>query len=125
LLKHPGIDVNYQDNNGRAALHNAVWGKYGGRLRVKSSYNPNDSPECALLLLERGADPNLKDGGGNSPLCVACGTNGFSCIDLLVKNGADVNLANLAGNTPLHEVFFRANTDCLDLLLKHSNGFTF
>jgi ankyrin repeat protein len=47
LMKHKDIDINYKDSNMRTALHNCCWGPYGGRLKVKSSYNPSDSPECA------------------------------------------------------------------------------
>jgi hypothetical protein len=36
----------------------AVWGKTGGKSNVKMGDNPDDSPECARLLLQAGADPN-------------------------------------------------------------------
>ena len=47
LLEHQTVDIDYLDSNNRTALHNCVWGQYGGRLKQKSSYNPFDSPECA------------------------------------------------------------------------------
>jgi len=33
LLENHSIDIDYQDSNNRTALHNCVWGKYGGRLK--------------------------------------------------------------------------------------------
>ena len=51
LLEHPGMNINQGDSSGRTALHMAVWGRYGGRLRKKASINPEDSPECALLMI--------------------------------------------------------------------------
>mmetsp|Transcript_33180 Transcript_33180/g.24398 ORF Transcript_33180/g.24398 Transcript_33180/m.24398 type:complete len:125 (+) Transcript_33180:352-726(+) len=88
LLKHPNIDIDYRDSNQRTALFNCVWGQYGGRLQQKSSYNPSDSPECAKLLLDKGANPNLQDIDLNSPLIIACGTGGARSIPLLVEYGA-------------------------------------
>lgn len=97
-----------------------MWGRYGGRLKQKSSYNPFDSPECAQLLLEKGANPNTKDITLLSPLAIACGTGGTRCIELLIKYGADVNSQSESGSTPLHECFFRDNIDCLEVLLNFS-----
>lgn len=66
----------------------AVWGKYGGRLRRKASMNPTDSPECTLMLLEKGANPNSLDNNNVTPLHTACGTGGARCIDMLIQYGA-------------------------------------
>ena len=49
----------------------AVWGKYGGRFGKKMGTNPTDSPECAKLLLEAGANSNALDDKGKTPLIVA------------------------------------------------------
>ena len=69
----------------------AAWGKYGGRLGYKASQNGKDSPECLKALLEKGAEPNVRDLKGKSPLAVACRTGAPDCIGLLVAAGADVN----------------------------------
>ena len=69
----------------------AVWGEFGGKNNKKSSICPTDSPECAKLLLEAGANPNLEDRDGLSPLGIACGTGGSRCIDLLMKYNANIN----------------------------------
>ena len=52
-------------------------------------------------LLSRGADPNLRNGKGDTPLMMAIqlGQNGLVDTLLLVK--ANPNLANSAGETPL------------------------
>ena len=87
-MKHPQIDFEIGDSQGRTALHMAVWGKYGGRLRRKASMNPTDSPECTLMLLEKGANPNSLDNNNVTPLHTACGTGGARCIDMLIQYGA-------------------------------------
>ncbi len=44
-----------QDNKGRTALHNAVWGIEGGRDGKRRGHIIlEDSPECAQLLLNAG-----------------------------------------------------------------------
>lgn len=119
LLQYEQADTETQDNQGRTALHMAVWGQYGGRLRKKASLNPTDSPECALLLLQRGANPNCVDFYKVPPLGTACGTGGARCIEMLVKYGADINMLDEHQTTCLHACFFRGNEDCMIELLKH------
>ena len=54
------------------------------------------------LLIESGADVNVKYKGGNTPLHLRS-YEGY-LTELLIKNGADVNAGNDEGNTPLHLV---------------------
>ena len=79
-----------------------------------------DSPDCALLLLEAGANPNVEDMYGITPLGTACSTVGSRCIDMLIEHGAKINLTcDIDLTTPLHSCFFRGNVDCLRALLRH------
>lgn len=52
-------------------------------------------------LLQHGADPNLRDAGGNSPLMIAVGAGQVGLIPLLLTAHANPNLGNTAGETPL------------------------
>ena len=97
----------------------AAWGQFGGRNRTKASLHPTDSPECCELLIKMGADPNMEDEYGVSPLATACGTGGERCIDMIVEAGAKIDHVNKDGATALHECFYRGNTPCLSKLLKH------
>lgn len=72
LLKHPLINLEHKANSERTALQHAVWGPCGGKDGIKHGTNPRDSPECALLLLEAGADPETRDVKGKTPLITAC-----------------------------------------------------
>ena len=53
------------------------------------------------FLLQRGADPNLRDGKGNTPLLLAANIGGSDMIDILTAAHANPNLGNTSGETPL------------------------
>jgi ankyrin repeat protein len=52
------------------------------------------------LLLKHGADVEIRDREGNTPLCLMSG--GKEIIQLLLDHKANPNAQNNAGNTPLH-----------------------
>jgi ankyrin repeat protein len=56
----------------------------------------------AKLLLEHGADPNIRDASGETPLHWAVGAGHADVEELLLEHGADPNAQDAAGNTPLH-----------------------
>lgn len=56
--------------------------------------------ETAALLLERGADPNFRHGGGFTPLHTAARNGDESAVELLLASGADPALADDDGRTP-------------------------
>ena len=57
----------------------------------------------ADLLLKSGADPNMGDCNGSTPLHIASCHHGMSAmISLLVDNGADIDAKSMNGSTPLH-----------------------
>jgi ankyrin repeat protein len=56
--------------------------------------------ETAALLLERGADPNFRHGGGFTPLQAAAHHGRERLVGLLLAHGADRLLADDEGRTP-------------------------
>ncbi|XP_040841814.1 ankyrin repeat domain-containing protein 54 isoform X3 [Ochotona curzoniae] len=54
------------------------------------------------LLLDHGADPNQRDGLGNTPLHLAACTSHVPVITTLLRGGARVDALDRAGRTPLH-----------------------
>lgn len=60
-----------------------------------------DDATYTVFLLQHGAEPNLRDKDGNTPLMVAATAGAGDLIPLLLRFKANVNLANDAGETPL------------------------
>lgn len=81
-LQH--LDLNQQDEAGRTLLH----------------YLSTD-PEMVRLLLRNGADPNVRDEQGETPLHIAVRHNVKRSADLLLAAGADPLAANAEQRTPL------------------------
>ena len=98
----------------------ACWGQNGGRGGTKKGSNPTDSPECARLLLEAGADPEIPDDKGRTPLIVACQTGATRSISILLEFGVNVNAVAHSGATALHTCMFFGIIENLEALLgKH------
>lgn len=53
------------------------------------------------FLLQQQADPNLRDGDGNTPLALAVNGGQAALVDILITAKANVNLGNSRGETPL------------------------
>lgn len=100
LVKNP----DKRDKNGRTALMKAVQAGNDWEIR---------------LLIQSGADVNLRDADGWTALMYAVRyQNSFETVNILVKNGAEVQNANTFGLTALHlAACYNANPDVLKLLL--------
>ena len=88
-IKNP----NFQDLNGTSYLHMAC---------------QVHCVEAVKLLLELGADPNINDNRGFSPILNAVGSineNNIEILELMLEYGLDLN--KLEGEKPLREVLAR------------------
>jgi hypothetical protein len=87
--------------------------------------NPGSS-QIMRLLLEAGANPNMRCMNGNHPLSEVIdsssrfGVNGADELECLLRHGADPNHSGLAGAgmTVLAHAVFRNRIDLIPLLLK-------
>ncbi|WP_375403412.1 ankyrin repeat domain-containing protein [uncultured Sphingomonas sp.] len=104
ILDRPGANiVNTRDSgNGEGALH--IVAKRG------------DEPYTRYLL-QKGADANLRDGRGNTPLLLAVDGGHAGLIPVLIAGRARVDLGNGGGETPLIRAVQRRDVAVTRLLL--------
>jgi ankyrin repeat protein len=94
LLDH-GADVNGRNSfSGGTPLHAAI----APKLR------PGLLKPTVELLLARGANLEVKDNYGRTPLYAAAEDSTVEAVELLLSRGANVNARNRAQQTPLHAV---------------------
>ena len=71
------------------------------------------------FLLERGANPNVADRDGATPLSVAAGLGFIEGVERLVKAGARIDVGNASGETPLIAAVHKRDLPMIRLLLKN------
>ena len=74
--------------------------------------------EVVRLLLNYGADANVKNKDGTSPLHRACEHGHLDIMKLLLDSGAHVNAVDTEGNTPLHLVAATSFLDPIGILIE-------
>jgi len=70
-------------------------------------------------LISQGADVNLRDSRGNTPLLQAIIIRKLSFIEPLIAAGADVNVKARNGAMPLHRIANSGQTEIAELLIKN------
>lgn len=105
ILGKPGSSIiNTKDrDNGQSALHIVTGREDANYMR---------------FLLQKGANPNITDKEGNSPLMFAVNKGFSDGVDIMVKYGGSVNLANSSGETPLIRAVQIHNVDIIRKLLE-------
>ena len=96
-----GMDVNAK-HKGRTLLHAAA-----GRGREV----------IAELLIDNGANVNVKDALAATPLHEAANIGDNELVELLIAKGADVNANDIYGSTPLHKAAHRGRKAAVTLFI--------
>lgn len=70
------------------------------------------------FLIAKGANVNIRDAKGATPLVLASNLGFIEGVELLVKHGARVDESNIAGETPLIGAVHNRNIELMRILLK-------
>ena len=69
------------------------------------------------FLLQRGADPNIRNKKGITPLQLATAMGFADGVEALIRGGANVNVGDQTGETPLIAAVHQRNTELVRVLL--------
>ena len=107
LLISAGADVNVMDQMGSSLLHQAIEKNekknteiFKMILSAGASLLFNPSLRSSYSLIYTGANVNVVDRYGETPLHLAVEKNNTVIIKLLIDAGADENIRNMYGRTP-------------------------
>ena len=78
----------------------------------------NNQHGAAEMLVQKGADPNARDGKGVTPLYAAISAKDMQLVALLLDKGADVNAKVVLGFTALHLAATKGDKGITALLLE-------
>ena len=101
-LLFAGAPVNQKNALGQTALHVCSRNNDGSNrvLELPSNLN-NTTLNVMRLLIESGAQIDVQDSNGDTPLHYACKYNNRYLVKILLEKGGDVSLKNHKGQTPL------------------------
>lgn len=143
ILIDAGANVNSRDDYGETALHVSVENSdieminyllpKGANVNITGEwYDQTPLHKAALhcdgennssifeILLKNGADVNIQDKNGCTPLhYLVPKASNIKAIELLLSHKADVNLRNISGETPLFKAVRKGHVENLQLLVKN------
>lgn len=147
MLLASGSDVDAVDEDGYTALHHAaIHNKYElAQLLIKYLANVNKkelgggytplhfaagliikgevmetSQELVNLLVDNGADVNVRNHNGVQPLGCAIMTGNLTIAKCLIERGADVNFVSIDGASPLHIAVSLGNLEAVIFLVENN-----
>jgi ankyrin repeat protein len=136
LLIKKGANVNSEAWDDAPSLY-AVWNDHPDVLELLLSYgaNPDEkdrkdwsllhyasySTNMTRLLLDKGADPNVKTNSLETPLHISVVAGHKEIAELLISHGADLNTKRYGydGQTPLSLAKKKGHSEIVELLRKH------
>ena len=120
-----GVDVNMIDAMEQSSLHHASLKSLSPTFKQGHSFFTGDRSRDGHLrvvkhLVENGADVNMQDHHGFTPLHLSVRGGHLDIAAYLIEEGeADVNLPAKSGYTPLASAAENGNLDIVDYLIDH------
>ena len=141
LLRRNGADADVRGRSGMTPLHAAASSGNFEVIRILIEYIPTDvnardedewtpllwasgrhnfkDGSTLRLLLDHGADINVQNRVGRTPLHRASFNGALEVVRLLLEHGADVEAKNIVGETALQEAADRGHDNVVKLLREH------
>lgn len=91
-LLRKGHSIDEKDEDGNSPFH----------VMIRDSFGKDEQVEIAKFLIQHGANVNIKNSTGLTPIYFAIATLNKKLIKHLIKNGANINHIDNYGRTPLH-----------------------
>lgn len=104
LTKYPNYPVDNKTVDGWTLLHIASYFDFS--LAVK-------------LLIQKGANVNIEEKSGTTPLLMAVSNKSVGCVDTLLQHEASIDKANKKGFTPLMSAAYNGNQEILEILIQN------
>ena len=133
LQQNVSLDVRSRTNSEEATLAHVARGEVLAKLLEKGAPAKNvkeleytalhahaESADDVRLLLEHGADPNIREPHtGRTPLFEASWAGNLKAMNDLVKAGAELTAQDFEGDTVLHRAAYGDNVELVKWLLRH------
>lgn len=112
LLRAHGSNINGKNDEGNTPLLSLFF--------ANPQFETKGISETASFLIKAGANPNIQNKHGATPLHVALWKKNEHIVELLVNAGADITIKDQRNMTPLHLAAFDGLANSMRLLL--ANG---
>ena len=112
-LLNSGANVNAKDDNKDTPLHLAL--RY---YKKEWSLFGKSAPQCAKILLDRGAEVEGHGARGQTVLHEAASKGNKDTIEFLLRYDVNINMTEDAGNTPLKLALDNEKQDCAVMMMQ-------
>ena len=97
--------------------------RYGGTALRFAATKPDATVENIQSLVAAGADPNVRDSWGRTPLAMASQQDNHLAVACLLDMGSEINALKHNGDSPLRATLFFPSDTALQILLNRGASY--